>query len=50
MAIQVADLEFLRGQLETRREKLQQAVARSQTANLVQLLEQVDKALEKVGT
>src|SRR5262249_14856533 len=50
MAIQVTDLHFLRGQLEARREKLQQAVARSQTANLVQLLEQVDKALEKVDT
>src|SRR5215469_6370555 len=50
MAIQVTDLQFLRSQLETRREKLQQAVARSQTANLVQLLEQVDKALEKVDT
>lgn len=50
MAIQVTDLHYLRSQLEARREKLQQAVARSQTANLVQLLEQVDKALEKVDT
>ena len=50
MAIGVADLDYLRHQLEARRHKLQQAVARSQTANLVQLLEQVDKALEKVDT
>jgi sigma-B regulation protein RsbU (phosphoserine phosphatase) len=48
MAIQVTDLHMLRDQLLLRREKLQAAVARSQTANMVQLLEQVDKALEKV--
>jgi len=48
MAIQVTDLQVLRDQLLLRREKLQAAVARSQTANMVQLLEQVDKALEKV--
>jgi phosphoserine phosphatase RsbU/P len=47
MAIQVTDLHLLRDQLLLRREKLQAAAARSQTANLVQLLEQVDKALEK---
>jgi phosphoserine phosphatase RsbU/P len=47
MAIQVTDLHVLRDQLLLRREKLQAAVARSQTANLLQLLEQVDKALEK---
>src|SRR5215472_7560565 len=50
MAIQVNDLDLLRGQLVSRREKLQEAVTRSQTANLVQLLEQVDKALEKVAS
>ena len=50
MAIQVTDLQFLRNQLEARQEKLQQAVARSETANLLQLLERVDKALEKVDT
>src|SRR5437870_2798839 len=49
MAIQVTDLHLLRDQLQLRREKLEVAVARSQTANLVQLLEQVDKALEKVA-
>ncbi|HKF20137.1 MAG TPA: SpoIIE family protein phosphatase [Candidatus Angelobacter sp.] len=47
MGIQVTDLHLLRDQLLLRREKLQAAAARSQTANLVQLLEQVDKALEK---
>lgn len=50
MAIHVTDLHVLRDQLLVRREKLQAAVTRSQTANLVQLLEQVDKALEKVDT
>jgi phosphoserine phosphatase RsbU/P len=49
MAIQVTDLQVLRDQLLLRREKLGAAIARSQTANLVQLLEQVDKALEKVN-
>jgi sigma-B regulation protein RsbU (phosphoserine phosphatase) len=48
MAIQVTDLQVLRDQLLIRREKLGTAIAKSQTANLVQLLEQVDKALEKV--
>src|SRR5215472_7829844 len=47
MAIQVTDLHLLRDQLLLRREKLQAAAARSRTANLVQLLEQVDRALEK---
>jgi len=50
MAIHVTDTQLLRDQLLARREKLQAAVTRSQTANLVQLLEQVDKALEKVET
>jgi sigma-B regulation protein RsbU (phosphoserine phosphatase) len=50
MGIQVTDLHLLRDQLQVRRQKLEAAVARSQTANLVQLLEQVDKALEKVDT
>ena len=49
MAIQVTDLHLLRDQLLLRREKLEAAVARSQTANMVQLLEQVDKALEQVA-
>lgn len=48
MAIQVTDLSLLRQQLEVRRQKLETAVARSKTANMVQLLEQVDKALERV--
>jgi sigma-B regulation protein RsbU (phosphoserine phosphatase) len=47
MAIQVTDLHLLRDQLLLRRQKLEAAAARSQTANIVQLLEQVDKALEK---
>jgi len=52
MAIQVTDMSLLREQLVLRREKLEAASARSHTANLVQLLEQVDKALERldVGT
>jgi sigma-B regulation protein RsbU (phosphoserine phosphatase) len=49
MAIQVTDLHLLRDQLVFRRKKLEAAVARSHTANLVQLLEQVDKALERVN-
>jgi sigma-B regulation protein RsbU (phosphoserine phosphatase) len=49
MAIQVTDLHLLRDQLLVRREKLETAVTKSQTANLVQLLEQVDRALERVG-
>jgi sigma-B regulation protein RsbU (phosphoserine phosphatase) len=48
MAIHVTDLHAVRDQLQLRREKLGAAIARSQTANLVQLLEQVDKALERV--
>ncbi|MBZ5522333.1 MAG: SpoIIE family protein phosphatase [Acidobacteriia bacterium] len=48
MAIQVTDLNLLRDQLLVRRQKLETAVARAQTANLVQLLDQVDRALEKV--
>lgn len=49
MATQVSDLNLLRDQLLIRREKLQQAADKSQTANLVQLLEEVDRALERVG-
>jgi sigma-B regulation protein RsbU (phosphoserine phosphatase) len=49
MAIQVTDLQVLRDQLLLRRQKLGTAIQKSQTANLVQLLEQVDKALEKVN-
>lgn len=48
VAIHVTDAQALRDQLLLRREKLGAAIARSQTANLVQLLEQVDKALQKV--
>ena len=48
MGIQVTDLNLLRDQLMVRRQKLETAVSRSQTANLLQLLEQVDHALERV--
>ncbi len=57
MGIQVTDLHLLHDQLMLRRHKLQTATARAQdpagfaradTANLLQLLEQVDKALERV--
>ena len=48
MGIQVTDLHLLRDQLVVRRQKLEAAVAKTQTANLVQLLEQVDRALERV--
>jgi len=48
MGIQVTDLHLLRDQLVIRRKKLETAVARTQTANLLQLLEQVDRALERV--
>ena len=47
MAIQVTDLHMLRDQLVVRRQKLQTAVAKTQTANLLHLLEQVDHALER---
>ncbi len=48
MAIQVTDLHLLRDQLLLRRRKLETAAARAQTANLVMLLDQVDRALEKM--
>ena len=48
MGIQVTDLHMLRDQLVVRRKKLETAVAKTQTANLLQLLEQVDRALERV--
>jgi phosphoserine phosphatase RsbU/P len=58
MGIQVTDLHLLRDQLLMRRHKLQAATShaqsagvrptRTETANLVLLLEQVDKALERV--
>jgi sigma-B regulation protein RsbU (phosphoserine phosphatase) len=48
MGIQVTDLHLLRDQLLVRRQKLETAAARTQTANLLQLLEQVDRALERV--
>lgn len=60
MGIQVTDLHLLRDQLLMRRHKLESAtahayasgtaLARTETANLLQLLEQVDKALERVDT
>ena len=39
MAVHVTDLHLLRDQLIERRHKLEAAVARSKTANLLQLLE-----------
>jgi len=48
MGIQVTDLHLLRDQLLLRREKLETAMAKSQTANLVQLLDAVDRAIERV--
>jgi sigma-B regulation protein RsbU (phosphoserine phosphatase) len=48
MSIQVTDLHLLRDQLVVRRQKLEAAMAKMQTANLLQLLEQVDHALERV--
>jgi sigma-B regulation protein RsbU (phosphoserine phosphatase) len=48
MGIQVTDLNLLRDQLRVRRQKLETAAAKTQTANLLQLLEQVDRALERV--
>lgn len=48
MGMQVTDLHLLRDQLLVRREKLENAITRSQAANLVQLLEQVDRALQRV--
>jgi len=60
MGIQVTDLHLLRDQLLLRRHKLQTATAhshatfrepgRAETFNILQLLEQVDKALERVET
>jgi sigma-B regulation protein RsbU (phosphoserine phosphatase) len=60
MGIQVTDLHLLRDQLLLRRHKLQTATAhshaalqepgRAETFNLLLLLEQVDKALERVET
>ena len=48
MGIHVTDLNPLRDQLLVRRQKLEAAVAKSHTANLVQLLQEVDQALERV--
>jgi sigma-B regulation protein RsbU (phosphoserine phosphatase) len=48
MAIHATNFHVLRDQLLLRREKLAGAISKSQTANLFQLLEQVDKALERV--
>ena len=48
MSTQVTDLNLLRDQLLIRRQKLEAAAVKSQTVNLLQLLEEVDKALERV--
>jgi sigma-B regulation protein RsbU (phosphoserine phosphatase) len=48
MGIQVTDLHLLRDQLVVRRRKLEAAAAKAQTVNLLQLMEQVDRALERV--
>ncbi|HEX5433917.1 MAG TPA: SpoIIE family protein phosphatase [Candidatus Angelobacter sp.] len=57
MGVQVTDLQFLRDQLLLRRHKLQSAnhshtasgeLVQAETANLIQLLEQVDKALDRL--
>jgi phosphoserine phosphatase RsbU/P len=48
MGIQVTDLNLLRDQLLARRRKLEAATVKTQTANLLHLLEEVDKALERV--
>ena len=50
MGIHVTDLHLLRDQLLVRREKLEAAAVKSQTASLVQLLDEVDRALERVET
>ena len=42
------NLRPLRDQLELRRQKLQEAVSKSQTAQAIQLLHEVDKALERI--
>jgi phosphoserine phosphatase RsbU/P len=48
MGIQVTDLSLLRDQLLLRREKLETAAVKAQAANLVQLLDEVDRALERI--
>jgi len=48
MSVHVTDLSLLRDQLLVRRQKLEAAALKSQTANLLQLMEEVDKALERV--
>jgi sigma-B regulation protein RsbU (phosphoserine phosphatase) len=50
MAVHVTDLHVLRDQLLVRREKLEAAAARAQTADVLRLLDQVDRALEKMET
>jgi len=47
MAVQVTDLQLLHDQLILRQQKLQKAITKAETVNLVLLLEQVDKALER---
>src|SRR5579872_656537 len=48
MSTQVTDLHLVRDQLLVRRKKLEAATTKSHAVNLVQLLEEVDKALERV--
>lgn len=48
MGIQATDLGLLRDQLSLRRQKLEAATIKSHAANVVQLLEEVDKALERM--
>lgn len=48
MGIQVTDLSLLRNQLLIRRQKLEAAAVKSQAANVVQLLDEVDRALERI--
>jgi sigma-B regulation protein RsbU (phosphoserine phosphatase) len=50
MAVHVADLHVLRDQLVARRERLESAAARTHTANVLQLLDQVDRALERMDS
>jgi phosphoserine phosphatase RsbU/P len=50
MALEVTDLHLIRDQLLLRRKKLEEATAKTRAASLVQLLEKVDQALERVET
>jgi sigma-B regulation protein RsbU (phosphoserine phosphatase) len=48
MGIQVTDLSLLREQLLVRRQKLETATLKHEAVNLVQLLDEVDRALERI--